>query len=451
MKNNFRLIRAITQNAWHIHQGSGMGLMPIVTRFLMGEIPAQEDLDLKEGLSPNASRTISQYNEFKAATPYVSERDTWYYDDFPVLIENVLMIPVIGAIAQYDYCGTAGTKTIASWYQKAESDPNVKAVIEVKNTPGGEVFGTRVLADIKAKFSKPIVGLTEGMECSAGAYIGASDNYKLAASEECIIGSVGVMTGFQDWSKWYEKNGIVIKDLYSKASPLKNDAYRKALEGDYTGYTDGVLFKLDQSFMSFMQDNRPSISEQALQGADYTASGAIENGLIDAIGSFQDAYNKALELADMNISNSQKPNQTNTMSKTVTMEVPEAIAGAMKVFGAKVVDTPTADTNATNTDTPTADASATGDLTAQIEQLTAAASAKDIKISEAQATIDSLTAAKATAEASLAEANQTINTLKADNPASQRSEARQAVADASAASNTNEIQLTPTSDYLVIN
>lgn len=304
--------------------------MPQAMKLLKGDLQGSFDDEITEEeklktRSPKADRYLNSY-QFKAGEPYVSERETWYYNSFPIKMGEVLLIPVLDAIMHEDYCGTAGTKTIQGWYAKAKNDDSIKAIIELKNSPGGDVIGTRTLADYKSNYPKPIVGLTEGLECSAAAYIGATDAYKFALSKDCIFGSCGVMTTFVDWSAWYEAEGVKVIDLYSKGSPLKNDAYRQALKGDYKGYTDGILFKFDSNFMEFMQENRPKISQKALKGADFLSEDAISNGLIDAIGTFEDAYNKALELANSDFKTNK---QSKTMAKKlVTLQFEEGSLGA---------------------------------------------------------------------------------------------------------------------------
>lgn len=318
MKTSFRLIRSIVGGCWHIHQASGIGLMPTAMKLLKGELQGNFDDEITEEdklktRSPKAERFLNSYH-FKGGEPYISERETWYYNYFPIKMGEVLLIPMLDAIMHEDYCGVAGTKTMMGWYAKAKEDESIKAIIELKNSPGGDVIGTRSLADYKSNFPKPIIGLTEGLECSAAAYIGSTDAYKFALSKDCIFGSCGVMTTFVDWSAWYESEGVTVVDLYSKTSPLKNDAYRKALKGDFKGYTDGILFKFDTNFMGFMQENRPNISQTALNGADFLSEDALKNGLIDAIGTFEDAYNKALELANTDFKNNK---QSKTMAKKI--------------------------------------------------------------------------------------------------------------------------------------
>lgn len=341
-RSYFRLIRNLTNaaTAWHIQQSAAIGLMPLVSSLLAGDLRGMmSDEDEKEmkGISIEGQKLLNRYASL-SGEPFVSERDTWLYDYFPVKMGDVLMMPIIGPISQEDYCGTAGTNTIAGWYEKAASDNSIKAIIENKNTPGGEVFGTRMLTDLKNRIrtstGKLIIGATQGMECSAGLYIGASDDYKFALSEDCLIGSCGVMTTFQDWSKWYAEKGLTIVDLYSKDSPLKNDAYRKAMKGDFKGYTDGILFKFDSSFMGFMKQSRPNISPDALKGAEFLSSDAIDAGLIDQIAPFSEVYDFTLEA----IKSPSILTKTNTKMTQKTLKVSAFFAAIKDFVGVKLVN-----------------------------------------------------------------------------------------------------------------
>lgn len=298
-RSYFHILRSIlnSSNAWHIQQGAAMAYMPQVINLLKGESTPPMIENREQIGKENFDLFIQKYSSV-SAEPFLTDRENWSYDFVPLRMGDVLMIPILEAIAQYDYCGIAGTSTIANWYDRAEKDNSIKAIIEVKNTPGGEVFGTRNLAERKAAFPSPIIGLTTGLQCSAGLYIGATDDYSLAETSDCIIGSCGVMTTIVDMAKYYATQGIVISEIYSKTSPLKNDAHRKAMKGDLKGYEEGILFKFDQSFMGFMQEHRPNISKTALAGAEFMSQEAIDNGLIDEIGNFQAAYDIALQAID---------------------------------------------------------------------------------------------------------------------------------------------------------
>lgn len=393
-----------------------MGLMPLAHRYLTGEMKVEQEIKAEDqGMPSWAKRYLQSFQiNGEKSEPYVSDRDTWYYDDYPVKIGQTVVIPVVGAISQYDYCGTAGSKTIAGWYQKAQNDDDVKNIIELKNSPGGSVFGTRYLAEFKSKITKPILGYIDGLECSAAKYIGGVDDFSMASSDECIIGSIGTMTSFQDWSGWYKERGIIVEDLYSKTSPKKNDAYRKALKGDFTGYTDGILFKLDQSFMGFMKQCRPELSKDALDGADFLTQEAIQNGLCDGTGSFDQAYEmvQTLQKKDLSIKN------TIQMSK-VTMTIPKGAVWAVKALGGEVVGETTEDTKAEAEETDT-----TEGLNKAPEATAEAPASEATEENPLQAKVAALEAEKKALQEEATSYKNAISAIS-NNPAAQRTEARQ--------------------------
>lgn len=333
---NFFLVSQISRGIWHMSPDSVYGLLPVAVNFLKGnDIQAWFGDDDEINHEAKKAKMERWKSQFSASTELFVE--DWYYDYLPLKINgDVVVIPVMGAIMQEDYCGSPGTKTIQSWYEKAANDPEVKGIIELCNSGGGSVFGTHELAQYKVNYPKPILTLCEGLCCSAMEYIAAGSKYRMATSPNCIWGSVGVMTTFVDFKEYYKNEGIDVIDLYSKTSPKKNEAYRQASDKkDFRGYTDGVLFKLDTSFMDFVKVQLPNISEEALQGADYTTSDAIKNGLCDGMGTFQDAYNKVIQMASEASSNNNTPNKME--KKTVKMSA--IVAKVMTYVGAaEIVD-----------------------------------------------------------------------------------------------------------------
>jgi len=324
MKRNHHLLHAVFSGHWHIHKGSVEAYLPAVVALMQGDSP---EPPAEQSAADRNERFLSIFAQAEA-TKYI-ESD--YYDYFPVKINNLVVMPVMGAIMQYDYCWEPGTKTIGSWYKKAEADPEVAAIVEVMNSPGGSVFGTHELAQLKQGLTKPIVTFCEGMMCSGGLYIGSASDYLISSSPNNIVGSLGVMTSFADLSKYYENLGISFRDIYSKTSPLKNEAYREAQKGNDKPYTDGLLFQMDSTFMAFVKQQRPNVTERALQGAEFTAQDALTNGLIDAIGTFEDAVAKALELSNSTI-------QTPQTMSTKTVKMSAFMAHLAGFFGAEVVD-----------------------------------------------------------------------------------------------------------------
>lgn len=297
-RSKHNLIYSLNSRNWHMRASSAIGYLPLVVSVLTGENTSFFDDDDTSSEKKKARAESFMKANAISATPY-EVPDMYYYDFPPFKIGSIGVIPIVGAIMQYDYCGGAGTKTISSWYAQMLQDPEITGIFELANSGGGDVLGTSELANFKliVRQSKPIVTLTEGLCCSAMEYIAAASDYIIATSKSIIAGSIGVMTTYVNFKKYYKKMGVTVEEIYSKDSPLKNHAHRLAADGDYSAYSEGLLFQLDKSFMDFMKENRPQISEEALKGAEYTAELAIENGVIDAIGTIDDAIAKINQLA----------------------------------------------------------------------------------------------------------------------------------------------------------
>lgn len=338
-RNFHSLIKSVSSGSWYINHTTAMGYLPLAIALLKGENPQglfDDDDNLAESAEVKKARMERWKNEFRASSTELYVED-YYYDYLPLKINsNVVVIPIIGPILKEDYCGAAGLKTITAWYEKAAKDPDIVGIIELADSGGGSVFGTDELANYKTSYPKPVVDFVEGLCCSAMQYIAAASAYRIASSKNCIFGSIGVMTTLVDFTKYYADAGIDIYDLYSKTSPLKNSAYREAIEKkNFKGYTDGILYKMDQNFMGFAKQQLPNLTEAALQGADFIAEEAIANGLLDEIGTFQQAYDKVIELHSLSEkSNNKTPNK---MSKK-TVKLSAFMAGIAQIFGAEIED-----------------------------------------------------------------------------------------------------------------
>ncbi|MEA5459122.1 S49 family peptidase [Arcicella sp. LKC2W] len=341
---NRHLIHSLNSGFWHIRKDSAFAYLPSALNFLglTNSPSAFGDTERKEAQAKEAiQRFVSAYS--LDSQPYI---ESWYYDYPPFLVDNVLVIPIMEVIDQEDYCGVAGTNTITAWYEMAAKDSEILGVVELMNSPGGSVFGTDELATYKLSYPKPIVTQVTGMNCSAAQYISSSSNHIQCSSKNCLVGSVGVMTTFRSFKEYYKKQGIDIREIYSKASPKKNEASRLAAEGNDTGYTDGVLFSMDTTFMDFIKTQRPAVTKDVLDGADMTADKGMLNGLVDSIGTLKEAVQKVQELAQNQTNNTDMSNKTDKKIVGFRTDNPVLLAAA-KALNATIIEgdetTPPAD------------------------------------------------------------------------------------------------------------
>ncbi len=295
MKLN-KLASAISRGLWLIEPRTAIGLMPMAARFLNGEkISAFID---------NEPEMPSMY----VGGNYVNADDDSFFQN--VQENSVLIIPICGTIMKDDYCGEPGTDTLSEWFKCALDSPNIVGIVLKINSGGGSVEGTGEFADLIKASSKPVVAYTDGIMASAAYWLGCSADEIFASHKTVEIGSIGTAISFYDNRKAMESYGY--KQIYINAdtSPDKNQDYFKALDGDFSGIKLNILNPTNDIFMQAVQDNRDGKLKKVktvvdgttyfepLTGKMYLAETAIEEyGLIDKIGSLQDAVDRVLELA----------------------------------------------------------------------------------------------------------------------------------------------------------
>lgn len=128
----------------------------------------------------------------------------------------IAVIPVHGTIvqraSQISMCeGGTSTQQISQALQSALADETVSSILLDIDSPGGSVFGVSELADeiIAARKKKPVCAIANSMAASAAYWIGcsASEFYMTPGGQ---VGSIGVWTAHEDWSKALEQEGVKV-------------------------------------------------------------------------------------------------------------------------------------------------------------------------------------------------------------------------------------------------
>lgn len=128
------------------------------------------------------------------------------------------------------FLGAVDTAEIAAAVQAAASDPVVRSILLVVNSPGGAVPGVAELADVVAEATrtKPVVAVTEGLLASAAywAVSGASSVYGSGPTVQ--VGSVGAASVHtfsprSDGSVVTEITAGKFKAVGSGTKPLSSD------------------------------------------------------------------------------------------------------------------------------------------------------------------------------------------------------------------------------------
>lgn len=303
---NTRLLTLINQ-PFYIERAYGESQLPLLFAVLNGKsIDAAPKTKDKED-------TILQKTRLDAAGGSSSSNNQY-----------VGVIEFTEPIYKYDQeCGPVGTKTKIGILNNLAEDPNCAGVVLNIDSGGGQAYGTPELYDQIRDFSKPVISYTDGLMASAAYYIGSAADEIIANKRAEAIGSIGAYTQFFDLSGWYEDQGIKSHEVYATKSTEKNRAYREALKGNYDLYVKEELDPLVDQFIDDMKAARSDIKKEVFKGATYSGPASVEKGLVDSLGTLEDAINRVFEL--------QKTN-TNTKTKT-TMSKEKAYPNLEKVLG----------------------------------------------------------------------------------------------------------------------
>ena len=213
----------------------------------------------------------------------------------------VAVLPIHGPISKNgDWC-SYGTKDYINWLKQANKDPNVDAIVLDVDSPGGTVDGTEELANEIRNSKKPVVSFVDGLAASAAYWSASQSSYIISNSAvSSWIGSIGTFITHIDYAKALDKEGVKVtliaadksteKTLGNPYEPISDEAVKMYKE---------ELNNINDFFISQVKQGRSKklTSDEVFTGRVYNGEKALGYGLIDKIGTLQDAIDKAALLA----------------------------------------------------------------------------------------------------------------------------------------------------------
>ncbi len=198
--------------------------------------------------------------------------------------------------------GGAGALDVIGQLRQASDDDKVSAVILRIDSPGGAVVASDDIARAVSRLSeeKPVVASMGDLAASGGYYI-ASQAERIIANRSTITGSIGVIAVLFNLEGTVQKLGAKPIILKSGASKDTGSPFREMTDKDRAIYQRLLDESYDQ-FVATVAEGR-DMDEDAVRkladGRPYSGADAKDNGLIDAFGDLDDAYDEALGLADL--------------------------------------------------------------------------------------------------------------------------------------------------------
>ena len=199
--------------------------------------------------------------------------------------------------------GTIGGETAAELLRQARDDEDVAAVVLRVDSPGGSAFASeqiyREVAAVKAA-GKPVV-VSMGDVAASGGYYMAAPADEIFASPNTITGSIGIYSVIPTLDRTLGRLGVSVDGVGTTAmsGKMRIDKPMDPALRDYIQFTTDRGYEV---FLSHVAEGRKKTRDEAHalgQGRVWVGTDAKAHGLVDTLGSFDDAVKSAAKRANL--------------------------------------------------------------------------------------------------------------------------------------------------------
>ena len=179
------------------------------------------------------------------------------------------------------------------------NDEGIKAVLVCVDSPGGGVAASQALyEEIKRTRERKPVVVSMGSVAASGGYYVACAADSIVAHEGTVTGSIGVLAEYLRTEELFHKIGLDVTVIKSGRFKDVGSPYREMTD-DEKAYMGALLDKVYEQFVRAVSESRQIPMDRVRQLAEgrlYTGEEAVENGLVDRIGTYEDALGIAARM-----------------------------------------------------------------------------------------------------------------------------------------------------------
>ncbi|MCS7125796.1 MAG: signal peptide peptidase SppA [Aigarchaeota archaeon] len=223
-------------------------------------------------------------------------------------LEYVALVELSGSIAYSEspltlFSGEVLTPSdVEDLVSQIRRDPTIKAVVLVINSPGGSAAASEEIYTMFKKLSeeKILVSYITEYGASGGYYI-ALPSKEIIASPHSLTGSVGAISIVISWKELMDKLGI--KSETFKSGELKDiGSSWKDITDEERRVMTSIINSIADIFKERVREHRGGKIvdwSEVFTARPYTGLQALQVGLVDGIGSLDDAVKKARQLSGL--------------------------------------------------------------------------------------------------------------------------------------------------------
>jgi protease-4 len=209
--------------------------------------------------------------------------------------DKVAVVEIIGAIHS--------SEDVIRQLKNYREDHAIKAILLRIDSPGGGVVASQEIYEEVRKTrdtGTPIV-VSMGALAASGGYYVACGGSRLVANKGTLTGSIGVVAEFLQLSDALQKLGIGVRTVKSGRLKDAGSSVRPMTKEDEKYFQD-MIDVVHRQFVSVVEQERTLTHEHVLDLSDgrvFTGEDALSLGLVDTIGTFEDAVAIAAQMAGL--------------------------------------------------------------------------------------------------------------------------------------------------------
>ncbi|MDX2175911.1 MAG: signal peptide peptidase SppA [Candidatus Sumerlaeia bacterium] len=240
-------------------------------------------------------------------------------------------LPFGSKVAVLDVTGVLGegvgyqadTAALIQQVRLWQDNQNVKALVLRINSPGGAVSATQELYEAILEFKQvrqvPVIA-SMGDVAASGGYYTAIASDEIFANPGTLTGSIGVILSFSDMQGLQDKVGWRTRAVKSGEFKDMGSGSRAMTQGErelledmiadvYEQFFDAVLASRDEAVQQILREDSPAalVSPMDVEahvralcdGRIFSGQQAYRSGMVDRLGTLQDAVNHAASLANL--------------------------------------------------------------------------------------------------------------------------------------------------------
>ncbi|WP_445767542.1 signal peptide peptidase SppA [Rheinheimera sp.] len=223
------------------------------------------------------------------------------------LTDKVAVVVARGVIVDGSAkAGTIGGDSTAALLRIARHDDKIKAVVLRVDSPGGSAYASEVIAQeirLLREAGKPVIASMGSVAASGGYWISAPAN-EIWAEPTTITGSIGIFGLLHTAENAMATLGLNVDGVgttelagLSGGLPLF-----KGLTGEAKDLFQLLIERGYSEFLTMVGENRNMSTtdvDKVAQGRVWTGAKALELGLVDKLGSIDDAVKAAADKAGL--------------------------------------------------------------------------------------------------------------------------------------------------------